>query len=95
MLSFDGGGDEMSSLEQASHKPVTQQGCPWKCSTSFSCRLAPLLPDPWDLTSEPAQKEVVISLGQGGQHILEVLPELRGKSAYDGWSVTGVVWVRA
>lgn len=48
------------------------------CSLLF---LALCLPDPYDLTSEPTQKEEVVSLGQGGQHILEDLPELGGK----GW----------
>lgn len=39
-------------------------------------------PDPASLTSEPAQKEVLVSIGQSGQQVLEVVPELRGR--YNG-----------
>lgn len=39
-------------------------------------------PNSCSLTSKPAQEEVVISLGQGGQQVLKVLLELRW--GYDG-----------
>lgn len=46
------------------------------CSGAVRTRslLLPLTPNP--LTSEPAQKEIVIRIGQGGQHVLHIFSEL-------------------
>lgn len=44
--------------------------------------------DPTSLTSKPAQEEVIVSLGYGGQHVLEAVLELRGQYGFRGAPMT-------
>lgn len=38
-------------------------------------------PSPSSLTSEPSKEKVVVWIGQGGQHVLDIFTKLQGETA--------------